>query len=129
MDVERRLLRRRLAAEAQQAVAQPLTKRLLRAGDRCKVAHLLPAGSVEQADRGLRISERRAVLDRVLECRHAPGAIDVRKHRPLFNDLPAKRGSRLVMRAPVYEAQDRKVGQQRQQPGEQCDPDARRQVG
>ena len=75
------------------------------------------------ADRGLRIAIGHRVLDRIVERGLAAGAIDVGQDLALLDHLAAHGRHRLVVGAPVNEADYREVRQQRKQPREQGDPE------
>src|SRR3569623_3039685 len=115
MQLKRRLLGRRLSPEPQQAVAESVAEWIGRARDRSEVADPLLSIGIEQSDGRLRIAERTAVLDRVLQGRHAAGPIDVRQDRALLDDLAAERRRRLVVGPPIDEAQNRQVRKKREQ--------------
>lgn len=127
MQLQRCLLRRGLPPEAQQSVAEAVAERVGRPRDCRQIADPLLSRGIEERDRRLQIAERIAVVDRILERRHPAGPIDVGENRALLDDLAAKSRGRLVMRAPVDEAQDREIGKEGEQPCQQRDPDAGRQ--
>ena len=90
MQLQRCLLRRGLPPEAQQSVAEAVAERVGRPRDCRQIADPLLSRGIEERDRRLRIAERIAVVDRILERRHPAGPMTSARTAPCSMTWPRR---------------------------------------